>query len=75
MRALSYYTTCAESCDEANTETVLEGIGEFCEESNTLFLLPCPKCGDEMQVSGWLDECDDCGNLHYESDKCEVVKN
>jgi uncharacterized protein (DUF983 family) len=30
--------------------------------------MPCPECGDEMIVSGWLEECDECGELHYEVD-------
>ena len=68
LQPLSYYTTCAESCEEAGKETILEGVGEYCEESNTLYLMPCPECGDEMIVSGWLEECDECGELHYEVD-------
>jgi hypothetical protein len=71
LRPLSYYTTCYETCDEVGRETVLEGVGEYCEESNTLFLLPCPVCNEEMIVSGWLEECDECGEFHYDVDKCE----
>jgi hypothetical protein len=72
LRPLSYYTTCT-SCDdeESDIETVLEGVGEYCEESNTIFLLPCPVCKHEMEVSGWLEECDECGEFHYDVDKCE----
>ena len=46
----SYYSTC-ENCD-----TVLEAIGEYHADSNTLYGNPCPKCGDEFTVSGWIDE-------------------
>lgn len=70
MEKLSYYTTCSQTCDDNDVETVLEGVGDYYRESNTLFLEPCPVCGDEMEVSGWLDECEECGELHYESDLC-----
>lgn len=69
---LSYYTTCT-FCDEDNDiETVLEGVGEYHEESNTIFLQPCPVCGNEMEVSGWLseeeqDHLDDDFNLKGEN--------
>lgn len=70
MEKLSYYTTCSQTCDENDVETVLEGIGDYCRESNTLFLEPCPACGDEMEVWGWLSECEECGELHEESELC-----
>ena len=50
MKAMSYYSTC-ESCD-----TVLEGIGKYDEDSNTLYGNSCTKCGEEFTVSGWIDE-------------------
>jgi hypothetical protein len=71
LRPLSYYTTCTNCDEEKDIETELEGVGEYCEESNTLFLLPCPACNYEMEVSGWLEECDECGEFHYDVDKCE----
>jgi hypothetical protein len=71
MKALSYYTTCTGCDEEGDKETILEGVGEYCEESNTLYLLPCPECSKEMEVSGWLDECEECGELHYQVDDCE----
>ena len=71
MKPLSYYTTCTKCDEQTDTETILEGVGEYCEESNTLFLLPCPECGEEMEVSGWLEECEECGERHYEVEKCE----
>lgn len=46
----SYYSTC-ESCD-----TVLVGTGEYHAGTNTLHGNPCPKCGADFIVSGWLDE-------------------
>ena len=49
-RSMSYYSTC-ENCD-----TVLEGVGEHHKESNTLYGSPCPKCGNDFIVSGWIDE-------------------
>ena len=49
-KPISYYSTC-ENCD-----TVLEGTGEYHPGTNTLYGLPCPKCGDEFTVSGWLDD-------------------
>ncbi len=67
---LEYYTTCGV-CAELDIETVLEGVGEYYRESNTLYALPCPKCGDEGEFQGWLDECEECGELHYEIDGCE----
>ena len=70
MESLSYYTTCGH-CAEDNIETVLEGVGEYDREGNTLFALACPVCGHEGEFEGWLDECDDCGELHYEVDGCE----
>jgi len=70
MEALSYYTTCGQ-CAEEDIETTLEGIGEYDRESNTLFALPCPVCKHEGEFEGWLDECGDCGELHYEVDGCE----
>jgi hypothetical protein len=24
-----------------------------------------------MEVSGWLEECEECGERHYEVEKCE----
>ena len=47
---MSYYSTC-ENCD-----TVLEGIGQYHADSDTLHGNPCPKCGDEFIVSGWGDD-------------------
>jgi F0F1-type ATP synthase beta subunit len=70
MEKLSYYTTCSQTCDEKDVETVLEGVGEYCRESNTLYLQPCPVCGDEMEVWGWLEECEECGERHDTSDLC-----
>jgi len=70
LRPLSYYTTCTNCDEEKDIETELEGVGEYCDESNTLFLLPCPVCNYEMIVSGWLEECDECGGFHYDVDIC-----
>ena len=70
LEALEYYTTCSQACDDNGLETVLEGVGEYHREGNTLYLNPCPVCKESMEVSGWLDECDDCGELHYDGE-CE----
>ena len=71
MKPLSYYTTC-ENCEtEGNGATDLEGVGQYDKESNTPYALPCPKCGEALEVSDWLDECEECGELHYEADGCE----
>lgn len=70
MESLSYYTTCTNCDEEGNTETILEGVGLYHRESNTLYLLPCIACNYEMEVSGWLDECEKCGELHYDSEDC-----
>ena len=70
LEPLSYYTTCSMTCDEREVETVLEGVGEYHREGNTLYLNPCHICGESMEVSGWLDECDECGELHYDVDGC-----
>ena len=53
VTSISYYSTC-ENCD-----TVLEGVGEYHADTNTLYGLPCPKCGDEFTVIGWGDEDED----------------
>lgn len=53
LKSISYYSTC-ENCD-----TVLEGIGEYHRASDTLYANPCPKCGDEFTVLGWLGEGDE----------------
>ena len=71
MKPLEYYTTCTGCDEESDKETELTGVGEYCEESNTLYIPPCPECGKEMVVMNWLDECDDCGELHYAVDGCE----
>lgn len=53
---LTYYTTC-ENCEAKNgVVTVLEGVGIFDREANTLHLQPCEVCGEEVAVSGWLDD-------------------
>ena len=70
MESLEFYMTCGH-CAEEGIETVLEGVGEYCRESNTLFAFPCPVCKHEAEIEGWLEECDDCGELHYEVDGCE----
>ena len=56
IEQISYYTTCENCEEEGNGETELEGIGQYDRDSNTLFTLPCPKCGEESEISGWLDE-------------------
>ena len=68
---LTWKATLSDWAKQADKETILEGVGEYCEESNTLYLLPCPECDEEMEVSGWLEECEECGERHYEVDKCE----
>lgn len=73
MESLEYYTTC-QNCDiesDGETETVLEGVGEYDREANELHALPCPKCGDEASFQDWLEECEECGELHDEIDGCE----
>lgn len=67
---LEYYTTCGQ-CANEDKEIELEGVGEYYRESNTLYALPCPECGHEHEFEGWLDECEDCGELHYEVDGCK----
>jgi hypothetical protein len=69
-RPLSYYTTCTFCDEEKGEEVELEGIGEYHPDSNTLYLLPCHKCGESMEVTGWLDECEECLEYHYESEEC-----
>lgn len=67
---LDYYTTCTQVCDEKEVETILEGTGDYHRESNTLYLKPCHVCGEAMEVSGWLDDCEECGELHYPDELC-----
>lgn len=56
MEEMSYYTTC-ENCEvESNVVTVLEGVGEYDREGNILYGQDCPNCGQEVEISGWLDE-------------------
>jgi hypothetical protein len=74
MESLEFYTTCGV-CDEDQIETVLEGVGEYDREANTLHAPACPVCGHEGEFQGWLDECEDCGELHYEVDGCEEEAN
>lgn len=63
MEEMSYYSEC--ECGQT-----LEGIGDFDREGNTLYGVDCVACGLEFAVIGWLDECEECGELHHESDLC-----
>ena len=74
MESLEFYTTCGV-CAEEDVETILEGVGEYDREANTLHAPACPKCGNEGAFQGWLEECEDCGELHYEVDGCEGEAN
>ena len=69
MEKLSYFTTCA-NCDDNDTVTPLEGVGDYDRDDNTLYLQPCSVCSQKMTVWNWLDECAECGELHYDSEAC-----
>lgn len=69
---VEYYITCGP-CDDNDIETVLEGVGEYYRDGNTLYALPCPQCGHEAEIQGWFDECEECGELHYQDDPCDVA--
>lgn len=56
MEKMSYYTTC-ENCEElTGTATVLEGVGQYDREGDTLYGADCTGCGEEVAISGWLDD-------------------
>lgn len=49
MEKMSYYSQC--ECGQ-----ILEGIGDFDSEGNTLYGDDCVACGQEFVVIDWLDD-------------------
>lgn len=67
---VNYFTTC-ETCEEqTNTATILEGVGTYDRESNTLYGDDCTRCGSEVAIENWFDDCEECGQLHPFGDDC-----
>ena len=73
MEKISYYTTC-ESCEElTGIATVLEGLGDYDRDENSLETLPCSGCGETTYVHDWFDECEECLELHYGIEECPTT--
>lgn len=56
MEKVTYYTSC-ENCEElTGTATVLEGIGDYDRDGNTMYGADCSGCGNETVIENWLDD-------------------